>query len=290
MAATYAPVTGERKRFATGKLLSTLFVYLLLVGGGLLFMIPFLWMVRTALLPGSLLGSEPPIWIPNPPRFQNFVDMWNAGPFPYWVRNSIVVTTLGVIGDTVSSTMIAFGFARTRFPGRDKLFVLVLATMMIPFHVVLVPQFALFNWLGWIDTLLPLIVPTYFGAAFYIFILQQFFLGLPKELDEAAEIDGASLLDILWRVVVPLSKPAIATVAVFAFINEWNDFIRPLIFLQLPEHLTLAVGLRWFEGRNITYFELLMAASLMALIPVIVVFFFAQKQFVRGIALTGLKA
>jgi ABC-type glycerol-3-phosphate transport system permease component len=160
---------------------------------------------------------------------------------------------------------------------------------MVPFHVVLVPQFFLFNAFGWINTLWPLIVPTFFGSAFYIFILRQFFLTLPRELDEAAEIDGAGLLDVLWRIVVPLSKPAIATVGVFSFINHWNDFLRPLIFLQLPERLTLAVGLRWFTGRESTEFHLLMAASFMALLPVIVVFFVAQKQFVRGIALTGLK-
>jgi len=272
-----------------GNALGRALLYAVLVALAVVFVIPFLWMVRTSLMPRELIAVDPPILVPVPPRFANYVDMWEAGLFPAWVRNSVVVTTLGVIGDVVSSTLVAFGFARTRFPGRDKLFVLVLATLMVPFQVVLVPQFVLFNWFGWINTLLPLIVPHYFGSAFYIFILRQFFLTLPKELDEAAEIDGASLLDVFWRIVVPLSKPAIATVGVFSFINHWNDFLRPLIFLQLPQNLTLAVGLRWFTGRESTEFHLLMAASFMALVPVLVVFFVAQKQFVRGIALTGLK-
>jgi ABC-type glycerol-3-phosphate transport system permease component len=279
----------RRARGNAGRLVQTAVLYGALVALGVIFVVPLLWMVRTSLLPPSLIAVEPPVWVSVPPRFENYVLMWQAGLFPAWVRNSVVVTTLGLIGDTVSSTLIAFGFARTRFPGRDKLFLVVLATMMVPFHVVLVPQFFLFNALGWINTLWPLIVPTFFGSAFYIFILRQFFLTLPKELDEAAEIDGAGLLDVLWRIVVPLSKPAIATVGVFSFINHWNDFLRPLIFLQLPERLTLAVGLRWFTGRESTEFHLLMAASFMALLPVIVVFFVAQKQFVRGIALTGLK-
>jgi multiple sugar transport system permease protein len=211
------------------------------------------------------------------------------GPFASWLINSAVVTTVGVVGLTVSSVLAGFGFARTRFPGRDKLFVLVLATLMIPFHVRLVPEFILFNQLGWINTLYPLMVPSLFGAPFYIFILRQFFLSLPRELDEAAEIDGASQWTVLWQIVIPLSHPAIATVAVFAFINEWNDFIRPLVYLHTPTQLTLAVGVRWLVGLYVTQFHLLMSASLVMLVPIIVVFFLGQKHFVGGIALTGIK-
>lgn len=287
---TQTTVDQQRRTLRTIRLVGGRFVlYLLLIGGSALFLLPLFWMVRTSLLPLDLVLAEPPVWIPWPPRWQNYVEMWAAGPFLAWLRNTVTVTLVGVVGLTVSSTVAAFGFARTEFPGRDKLFYLVLATMMIPFHVVLVPQFMLFNAFGWINTLYPLIVPSLFGSPFYIFILRQFLLTLPRELDEAAEIDGASIWTILWTINVPLARPAIATVAAFAFINEWNDFVRPLVFLQTPEMLTLAVGARWFVGRYSTDFHLLMAASMVILLPMIVVFFIAQKQFLRGIALTGIK-
>jgi multiple sugar transport system permease protein len=264
-------------------------LHLILATGAGLFTLPLLWMLRTSLLPPDLILAEPPVWVPWPPRWENYVEMWSAGPFLAWLRNTLIVTVVGVVGLTVSSTLAAFGFARTRFAGRDTLFLLVLATLMIPFHVRLVPEFMLFNWLGWVNTLLPLTVPSLFGSPFYIFILRQFFLTIPRELDEAAEIDGASLWTVLWRINVPLAVPAISTVAAFAFISEWNDFVRPLLFLHTPENLTLAVGVRWFTGRYSTQFHLLMAASVVVLVPMIVVFFLCQKQFLRGIALTGLK-
>jgi ABC-type glycerol-3-phosphate transport system permease component len=247
-------------------------------------------MIRTSLMPEQLIFVNPPIWFAWPPRWANYAEMWTEGGyFPDWIRNSVTVTVLGVIGQTISSTITAFGFSRTQFPGRDALFMLVLATLMIPFHVLLIPQFIIFNFLGWINTLYPLWVPSMFGGAFYIFILRQFMMTLPRELDEAAEIDGASRWGILWRIILPLSKPAIATVAAFGFISHWNEFIRPLIFVQIPESLTLAVGVRWFAGRYETYFHWLMAASVVSVGPIILIFFFTQKQFIRGIALTGMK-
>lgn len=266
-----------------------LLTYLLLIVGSIIFVIPFLWMIRTSLMEPQNIYMYPPQIIPDPIRLANYPEMWETGPFLSWVRNSLTVTLVSVVGDTVASTAAAFGFARTRFPHRDKLFVFVLATMMIPYHVVLIPRFILFRDLGWLNTLYPLIVPNLFGSPFYIFILRQFFLTLPTELDEAAEIDGAGMLTILWRIVVPLAGPAIATVAVFSFINHWNDFVQPLIYLQSPESQTLAVGIRWFTGRHGTEFHLLMAISVLALLPIIITFFFAQKQFIRGIALTGIK-
>jgi multiple sugar transport system permease protein len=264
-------------------------VYALLVGGSALFVLPLLWMLRTSLLPESQIFADPPIWIPWPPEWRNYLLMWEAGPFLSWLRNSVVVTAVGVVALTTSSTLAAYGFARTTFPGRDTLFLLVLATMMIPFHVRLVPEFILFNAFGWINTLWPLVAPAFFGSPFYIFILRQFFMTLPKELDDAAEIDGASSWTILWRINVPLARPAIATIAAFAFIAEWNDFVRPLVYLHTPQTLTLAVGVRWFTGRYGTEFHLLMAASVVVLLPMIMVFFLCQKQFLRGIALTGIK-
>jgi len=285
-------VTVARKRtkwLVASRLLERFLVYALLIAGSLLFAFPFFWMVRTSLLAMDEISVYPPIWIPNPPRWGNYPEMWKQGPFSHWIKNSITVTVLSVTGNTVSSTLAAYGFARTRFPGRDKLFVMVLATLMIPFHVYLVPQFVLFWKFGWLDKLYALWVPAMFGSAFSIFILRQYFLTLPKELDEAAIMDGASKADILTKIVLPLSKPAIATVAVFSFIGTWNEFIRPLVFLRTPNSLTLAVGIRWFSGRFGTYFNWLMCGSVLALAPIIIVFFFVQKQFIQGIALTGLK-
>lgn len=263
--------------------------YLLLIAGSVLFVIPFLWMVRTSLMAPEAIYIYPPQIVPNPFRWENYPEMWSTGPFLHWVRNSLAVAVTSTIGDTIASALAAFGFARTRFPGRNKLFVFVLATMMMPYHVVLIPRYLLFHQLGWLNTLYPLVIPNLLGSAFYIFILRQFFLTLPIELDEAAEIDGAGMLTILSQIIAPLSKPAIATVAVFSFINHWNDFVQPLIYLQTPEQLTLAVAIRWFTGRHGTEFHLLMAISVLALLPIIVVFFIAQKQFIRGIALTGMK-
>ncbi|MEX1020772.1 MAG: carbohydrate ABC transporter permease [Litorilinea sp.] len=263
--------------------------YVLLISGSIIFTFPFLWMMRTSLLPPELMHVSPPVWIPWPPRWANYSEMWTEGYFGFWIWNSTVVTVLSVLGETITSTVVAYGFSRTHFPGRNQLFIAVLATLMIPFHVLLVPQFVMFNALGWINTLYPLWVPALFGGPFYIFILRQFMLGLPKELDEAAEIDGATRWIILWRIIVPLAKPAIATVAAFAFINNWNDFIRPLIFVLTPENQTLAVGIRWFTTRYDTYFHWLMAAAVISIMPIIIIFFFTQKQFMRGIALTGLK-
>jgi multiple sugar transport system permease protein len=263
--------------------------YLVLVAGSLMFIIPFYWMVRTSLMAVENIFNYPPQLVPDPVVWHNYVEMWETGPFLHWVRNSAIVTLTTMVGETVTSMLVAFGFARTRFPGRNKLFVVVLASLMIPYYVVLVPRYILFRDLGWLNTLYPLIIPELFGSAFSIFVLRQFFLTLPIELDEAATVDGANLWTILWRIVAPLSKPAIATVAVFSFINHWNDFVQPLIYLQRPESLTLAVGIRWFTGRHATEFHLLMAVSVVALLPILVLFFFAQKQFIQGIALTGVK-
>jgi ABC-type glycerol-3-phosphate transport system permease component len=261
-------------------------VYAFVIATSLMYTIPFLWMLRTSLLTADLVFAEPPIWLPLAPAWSNYTALFAMEPFGFWLRNSLITTILGVLGNTITGYIVAFGFARTTFPGRDKLFYLVLATMMIPFHITLIPQYLLFLNLGWLDTLLPLIVPNLFGKAFLIFILRQFLLTLPRELDEAAEVDGA----IMRLVILPQSGPAVATVAVFAFIDHWNEFLRPLVFLQHPENQTLAVGVRWFLTRHGTEFHLLMASSVLVLAPIIIAFFVAQKQFVRGIALTGLKA
>lgn len=269
--------------------LGRLLVYVFVTAAGLVYIFPVLYMLRTSLTPVGLIYADPPVIVPWPPHWQNYVEMWQGGPVLAWLRNSVFVTGVSVFVETTTSALVAYGFARTRFRGRHVLFILVLATTMIPMHVTLIPQYLLYHKLGWIDTLWPLLVPRFFGTAFYIFILRQFFLALPKELDDAAEIDGASRLQILTRIIIPLSTSAIAAVAVFSFINRWNDFLEPVIYLLTPENLTLAVGLRWFTGRHGTEYHLLMAGAVMMTGPMIVAFFLAQKHFVRGIALAGIK-
>jgi ABC-type glycerol-3-phosphate transport system permease component len=197
-----------------------------------------------------------------------------------------------MFGQVFSAALVAFGFARIKFPGKTPLFIILISTMMIPFQVTMIPTFLLFASLGWINTYLPLIVPAFFGGgAFFIFLLRQFFMTIPRDLDEAAIIDGCGSFGIFWRIMLPLSKPALTTVAVFSFIAHWNDFLGPLIYLNSPKMYTLAVGLSFFQSRFTggTNFSLLMAASLIVLLPVLLVFFFSQRFFIEGITLTGIK-
>ena len=200
------------------RMLGRIALYAFVITTALMYTVPFLWMLRTSLLPADQVFAEPPQWIPWPPAWQNYTALFQMEPFAFWLRNSMITTVLGVLGNTAVGFIVAFGFARTTFPGRDKLFYLVLATLMIPFHIMLIPQYLLFLNLGWLDTLLPLIVPTLFGSAFYIFLLRQFFLTLPRDLDEAALIDGAGYFRIYWSILMPLCTPALATLAVLTFI------------------------------------------------------------------------
>ncbi|HVC31991.1 MAG TPA: carbohydrate ABC transporter permease [Chloroflexota bacterium] len=273
-------------------LIARALIYLLIVGGSVFFVVPFLWMATSSIKAPGDIFIQPPKYLPYlqfQPRWQNYVDAWNALPFGYFLVNSLLVTVSTTLATTFTSCVVAFGFARLRFRYRDLLFVVVLSTMMLPSQVTLIPLFILFKELGWINTLKPLIVPTIFGGAFYIFLLRQFYLTLPMELDEAARLDGCSSLGILWRIIGPLSVPAIATVALFSFIAQWNDFLAPLIYLNDLDKMTIAVGLQFFKGQEASDWNLLMAAATGAVLPIIVVFFFTQKLFIQGIALTGLK-
>jgi ABC-type glycerol-3-phosphate transport system permease component len=224
-------------------------------------------------------------------RWANYTEAWTSAPFNRFLINTLIVTISCIIGEILSCTLVAYSFARLRWPGRDVLFVVVLATMMLPRPVTMIPVFLLFRTFHWINTLLPLIVPTYFAVSgFYIFLLRQFLLTIPFELEEAARVDGASSFTILWRIMVPLCKPILAAIAVFAFIANWNEFLTPLIYLSSIEKQTLALGLRVFQGTYGSYLNLLMAASTVVLLPVLVIFFIAQRYFVRSITLTGMKA
>jgi multiple sugar transport system permease protein len=268
---------------------SRLLVYSLLALGTVVFMLPFYWMVISSLKPSYAVLKVPPDWLPIPPRWENFPEALTYVPFGRYTLNTLLVTVFSVIGTLFSSTLVAYGFARLRAPGKNALFLLLLATMMLPYPVTMVPVFVIFSKLGWINTFRPLIVPTFLGVPFYIFLLRQFFMTIPRELEDAARIDGANTLQIIWHVIVPLSKPALAAVAIFTFQSTWNDFLGPLIYLNDQSRYTISLGLSFFRSTYQVNWAYLMAASLVTMLPIIVVFFFAQRVFIQGITLTGIK-
>lgn len=267
--------------------------YALLIAMSLVMALPFLWMVSTALKPYALIFTVPPEWFPQPWIWRNFIDSLTllGHPVHLYALNTLLISVLGVVGVVISSSLVAFGFARLEFPGRNALFLLVLATMMLPPAVIMVPKFILFRELNWLDTFLPLIVPFWFGAPFHIFLLRQFMLTIPAELDDAARVDGASSLQIYLRIMLPLSKPALATVAIFAFVYHWNDLLEPLIYISSQKKWTLALFLASFQGYidQQPQWNLMMAASTVIMLPVLILFFFAQRLFIGGIAVTGIK-
>ena len=227
-------------------LLFNAFLYLLIVAGGIVFLIPFVWMVSTSLKTLPEIQRIPQPLLPEVIRWDNYYVAWTSLPFTRWFFNTAFITVVNIFGTLLSCSLAAYGFAYTRFRGRNFLFVILLSSMMLPYHVRLIPTFLIFNHLGWINTFLPLTVPAFFGTAFYIFLLRQFFLTLPKELDDAARIDGCNSLNIYWRIVMPLSKPALAAVTAFTFIDSWNDFLGPLIYLRQDSRLTLSLGCACF--------------------------------------------
>ncbi len=274
----------RRKRYVRNVLL-----YAMLVPLSVVFLAPLVWLISTSLKSDIQLGVWPPIWIPRPPVWSNYTKAWEAAPFGVYLKNTLIITVLALLGQLVSSSAVAYAFARMRFPGRDTLFILVLATMMLPGIVTLIPTYILFQRIGWLDSFKPLIVPAFFGAPFYIFLLRQFFKTIPMELSEAAKIDGASNLRIFLQLILPLSRPAMATVVIFSFMGHWNDFMGPLIYINSQEKFTLTLGLRAFVGLNNTQFQYLMAMSFLMTLPIIVVFFISQQYFVRGVVMSGLK-
>jgi len=333
------------------------FQHLLLIIGSLFFLLPFLWMLSTALKSDLDLFRQPPTWLPydfknvqvngkplplynvtvdnvtrqlamvsmtkgegvfvdpaNPGvqlkvrskfatpilvvslRWKNFADAMSAAvnmgsgiTFLTFAKNSLVISFFSIIGTLISCTTAAYAFARIRWPGRDILFVVVLATMMLPFQVTMIPLYIFFGKIGWINTYYPLIVPQFFGNAFMIFLLRQFFRTIPEEMCDAARVDGASEWQIFTQIVLPLSKPVLATVTVFTFLWTWNDFMGPLLYLNNPKLFTMALGLQAFQGRHNVAWNLLMAASVAFTLPIIIAFFFAQRTFIEGVKMTGLK-
>ncbi|MFO7631637.1 MAG: carbohydrate ABC transporter permease [Caldilinea sp.] len=264
-------------------------VLALLWGVAILFLIPLLWMLSSSLKPTYQIFETPPRWIPNPPRWENYTEALTTLPFALYIRNTAVITLLTIVGHLISCTLIAYAFARLHAPGRDALFVVMLATMMLPYPVTMTPLYVIFNRLGWINTILPLTAPAFFGSAFYIFLMRQFFMSIPRDFEDAARIDGANTLQIIGRIMAPMAMPALATVTIFTFQATWNDFLAPLIYLQRPELYTVTLGLQFFRSTYTTNWAYLMAASLVTTLPVIVVFFAAQRYFIEGITLTGVK-
>ena len=265
-------------------------LYLIAIILSVTFLFPLFWMASTSLKTMEQAYAFPPIWLPHPIMWENYVKLFTELPFVTFTINSVLITVLNTLGVVFTSALVAFGFSRLRAPGRDFFFVVVISTIMLPAQVILVPTFILFKYLKWINTILPLVVPAYFGGgAFNIFLLRQFFTTIPYEYDEAAIMDGAGWFSIFWGIILPLAKPALATVAVLNIVGVWTDFFGPLIYLNDLNKMTLAVGLAFLRGQHSTALTLLMAGSMFATLPVLIIFFLAQRYFVEGIQLSGLK-
>jgi len=269
---------------------SLVLTYVVLIVVAFLFLLPLLWLLSTALKEAGVVRLYPPVLIPAEPRWDNFVRAWTQRPMALYFRNTLTIAIPCVIGQVVVNSIVGYGFAVLRAPGKNLLFSLTLAMLMIPTTVTLIPTYLLFSKLGWTNTYLPFIVPAFLGSPFYIFLLRQFFLGVPGELREAALVDGAGELRILFQIFIPLSVPVLVTVAMFSFMFYWNDWFGPLIYLNEASLSTLAIGLiRFVDVRDQTPWELLMAASAVMLLPILVVFVVGQRFFVRGIAFSGLR-
>ncbi|SIQ14578.1 MULTISPECIES: carbohydrate ABC transporter permease [unclassified Paenibacillus] len=273
----------------TNKWLHQTVVYALLLAGSLVMLIPFAWMLSTSLKESYQVFTVPVKWIPDPIRWDNYITTFTGLPFGRWLLNTLAVTVPNIIGTVLSCTVVAYGFARFKAKGKNMLFILMLSTMMLPTSVTMIPVFYLFKELGWMNSLLPLIVPAFFGTAFYIFLLRQFFMTIPVEMEEAAKIDGASTLGILVRIILPLTIPAIITVAILQFNGVWNDFMTPLLYLNKPELYTLALGINFFKSENNVQWNFLMTASVVTMLPSLLFYFLGQKYFVESITLTGMK-
>ncbi len=280
----------QRRQF--GDTLRAIVVYAFLIGLTLVFLFPFFWMVTTALKENFQTMLWPPQWIPDPARWQNFPDALFGNAqlpfFPTFFMNTMRIEVFVLIGRLVSCVLVAYGFARLEAPGKNFLFAVLLSTLMLPSMVTMIPKFVLFNAIGWTNSFLPLTVPSYFGEAFAIFMMRQFFMTIPRELEEAMRMDGANTPQIILRLIVPLSMPVIMLIAVFTFKDTWNDFFGPLIYLNDSQKYTLAVGLAFFNGQFRVDMNLLMAANVVVMMPLILLFFVAQRAFVEGISLSGM--
>jgi len=264
-------------------------IYLLLLAGSSVYLFPFLFMLSTSLKTLQQTFVWPPQMIPKPLTLENYIEGWNLLPTASFYKNTFLVAALNITGTVLSSTLVAYGFARLRFRGRNVLFMILLSTMMLPGQVTMIPLYIGFSRIRWVGTLKPLFVPSFFGNPFHIFLLRQFLMTIPRELDDAAKIDGCGYFRTLVSIVLPLVIPAVGVVAIFSFTGAWNDFMGPLIYLRRLEQYTIAMGLRMFQMQGGTHMGRLMSMAVLALLPQIIIFFFAQKQMVQGVVLTGIK-
>ncbi len=262
---------------------------LLLVPMAILYVVPYYWMLAMSFKSNEELGETPPTLFPNTFQFSNYQDAVTTIPFGHYLVNTLIITGLTIVGAVLSNTLIAYGFSRVEWPGRDKLFYVVIATVFIPFPVLMVSLFDIFAQLGWVNTFLPLIVPMFLGNAFWIFLMRQFLLQIPSEISDAARLDGANELQIAYQVILPLAKPAIAVVAIFAAIHAWNDFLGPLLYLQDESKYTLSIGLTFFRSQHDVQFNLLMAASSLVVLPVVIIFLAFQRSFIDGLTVGSIK-
>ncbi len=274
----------KRKKFVQQVISHTV-----LLAAGILFIFPFFWMVSTSLKSDAQQFVFPPVWIPRPVMWGTYLKAINFIPFFTYLKNTFYLCTINVIGVVISSSLVAYGFSRIKWYGRNVLFIVFLSTLMIPYQATMIPLYIIFRKLGWVGTFKPLWVPAFFGTIFFVFLLRQFFMGIPMELSDSAKIDGASEFYIYAKIILPLSKPALAVVALFTFMWTWVDFLRPLIYLNDAATYTLSLGLQQFQTHHGTEWGMLMAISTLITIPVIILFFFTQKTFIQGITLTGIK-
>ena len=269
--------------------LSEIFKQLILICISATIFFPFYWMIITSLKQSGTEFAFPPQWIPQPIEWRNYLVVFTSLPFSRFLFNSLLVAGLSTLGQVITGSLVAFGFAQVRFPGRNFLFLVCLSSIMLPEAVLIVPTFLLFSYMKWVDTFLPLIVPAWFGGrAFYIFLARQFFLGIPNELFDAARIDGASTWRLWWNIALPLSKPMLITMGLLRFLADWNDFMSPLLYLRSMENRTLAVGLYTFLTQYGGEWNYLMAATMTIALPLLIMFLLTQRYFVQGIATTGL--
>lgn len=264
--------------------------YLILLLFSIFFILPWAWMISTSLKNPQELAIWPPIWIPNPIRFDNYYQAFKEAQLGQYFLNTLYITIPSVIGALLSNSLAAYGFARVRWPGRDVVFAIVLSTMILPGFVTFIPLYIIFSKLHWVNTYLPLIFPVFLANPFYIFLLRQFFMGLPVELSDAARVDGCTELGIFRMIILPLAKPALAVVALFQFIGSWNDYFGPLIYLSDKALYTISLGIANMQSSyGFMNYAWIMAATVISIVPIVVLFFFAQRTFIEGIALTGLK-
>ena len=269
--------------------LARVLTYAVLVACSFAMLMPLFWMVTSSLKQNYAVFTFPPVWMPQPPRWDNYPAALTFLPFVDFFRNTMFIALSTTIGALLSNTLVAYAFARLEARGKELLFYLALSTLMLPYAVVMIPQFVIFSKLGWVNTFAPLIVPSFFGNPFFIFLLRQFFRAIPRELEDAAALDGAGVLQTIFRVILPVSIPALVSVVIFQIQATWNDFLGPLLYLSREPLYTIQLGLQYFLSEDGGAWNWLMAVSTVSIVPVMLMFFFAQRLFIRGIVMTGFK-